>query len=501
MNLNQMLPSEESKLVKVAGSYLYIPPEVKVDTKMLMGWSQKKGSPVIIAEDNLVNRIVLGMPFDVRVPSSSVDNLNPSLEDFQVKDVQKMCSLGNCLNLNRMGSGKTVETIEVLKSFNFHDIVIVAPKPICSQWRDQISAWWPDRSEDIGLFELNKPITIVNYEKLLQTSVMGRLRAKRHEAVVLDEVHFVKNKDSQRTTAAKLIPAGVHIGLTGTPILRQPDDLWSLLNFVDPRYSGKSYWNFVNYFCNIEDNGFGRTIKGVTKNPARLAILKTLLSLVTIRNENEVAHGKRRIEVVLDMEDKQRAFYKNVKNLVFAELPEHCTIANGAVLAMRLQQATSWPGMFVENCPGIKFEWIKTFCQGTDEQIVILSRFEKSAAALHEYLTKAKIKSTLYTGKQSSSEQSAAKKKFVQGKVQVIIGTIGAMGTGVDGLQVARLGIMMERNWSPEINEQCEDRLHRRGQESEVIWYYLTCNRSFDRHVDKVNLNKADSIRAVLEED
>lgn len=173
MNLNQMMPSEESKLVKVAGSYLYIPPEVNVDKKMLMGWSQSKGSPMILAEDNLVNRIVLGMPFDVRVPEFDLGNLDMRLEKFQVNDVTKMCSLGNCLNLNRMGSGKTIETIEVLKSFNFQDIVIIAPKPICAQWRDQICAWWPERSNDIGLFETDRPITIMNYEKLLFNNVMG----------------------------------------------------------------------------------------------------------------------------------------------------------------------------------------------------------------------------------------------------------------------------------------------------------------------------------------
>ena len=500
LNQSLIVPSEESMSVKVVGSYLYIPPEVQVDKSMLYGWTQRKNDPVIVAEDNLVNRIILSLPFYTN-GCECYDPTNEALEEYQVKDVRKGLRLGNHLNLNRMGFGKTVETIEMLRLRGFNDIVIVAPKPVCYQWADQISVWWPERANDVGVFDLKKPITIMNYEKLLQTPVISKLRSKRHDAVVLDEVHFIKTRDSKRTIASKLIPANVHIGLSGTPILRQPDDLWSLLNFVDPRYSGKSYWGFVKYFCNVEEGPFGRTINGVTKNPARLALLKKVLELVTIRNEVVVAQGKRRVEVMLDMDEKQRDFYTKVKKLVLDELPPECTISNGAVLAMRLQQATSNPGLFVEKCPGVKFEWIKTFCKGTDEQVVVMTKFEKTASALATYLRKEHIKCALYTGKQKATEQNTSKKAFIDKKAQVIIGTISAMGTGVDGLQVAHLGIMMERSWSPEINEQCEDRLNRRGQDAPVMWYYLNCTKSFDQHVDKVNLNKADSIRAVLEVD
>lgn len=490
-----------SNPVRTVGSYLYIPQDYIPEPKMLLGWSQKKGDPTIVAEDNLVNRIVLGMPpSDLQVQFLELPD-DDRLEEYQKRDVAKMALLGNCLNLNRMGLGKTVETIKALQQRSCTDIVILAPKPVCSQWADQIKVWWPERSDDIGLFDLRKPIKILNYEKLLQTSVLYKLRGTRHDAVVFDEVHLLKNKDSKRTTASKSIPAGVHFGLSGTPILNKPDDLWSLLNSVDWRYSGKSYWAFVNYFCDVELGQFGRTIKGVTKDPARLAILHKLLGLVAIYNDVQVAPGKRRIEVSLEMDSKQKRLYKQIKDLVFEELPENCTISNGAVLAMRLQQATSWPELFIENCPGVKFEWIENFCSSTDEQVVIMTRFERTAEALARYLNKHKTLSLTYTGKKNARELQDAKNMFIKGKIQVLIGTISAMGTGVDGLQVARLGIMVERSWSPEINAQCEDRLNRRGQENPVVWYYLNCAKTFDKHVDKVNLDKADSIRAVLEMD
>ncbi len=491
-----MLNIRQKPEVTHVGNYLVFN-EGLVDTKMLMGWSQKRGSPNIVAEANLVNFIVLGMT-EVSEPPSLL--CNPFLSSVQREDVARMVATGNYLNLNKMGFGKTVETIEALRLLDARDTVIVAPKPVCLQWKEQYKVWWPEMYDQVSVRSFEGSTQIVNYEMLLQERVMAKIRNHRHQAVVFDEVHKIKNKGSKRTIAAKLIPADVHFGLTGTPILRQPDDLWSILNSVDSMYSGSSYWNFVNYFCNVNEGHFGRTIEGITQNASHLAILKTLLSAVSVRHaELEVAQGKRRIEVPIEMTPKQRSLYKKIKNLVLDELPESCTISNGAVLAMRLQQTTSWPGLYEVDEAGAKFEWVAYHCESTDDQIVIFSRFEKTAEALRAYLQSKKISCATYTGKKKPAEQLANKNLFIQGRVQVLIGTIDAMGTGVDGLQVAQMGIMLERSWSPEINEQCEDRLNRRGQTQTVLWYYPMCNKSFDQHVDRVNINKADSIRLALE--
>jgi SWI/SNF-related matrix-associated actin-dependent regulator 1 of chromatin subfamily A len=472
---------------------------------MLMGYVLHRNSQLVRIEDNVVNRIVLGRdPLEgMRAPEiKNLDWYDTRLAEYQLKDGIKAIQLGNCLNRNRMGFGKTVETIVTLKAWDARDTVIVAPKPVCNQWKEHYKEWWPEMYEDVGVFDLKKPTVILNYEKLLQTATLSKLRSRRHDCVVFDEVHYIKNKDSQRTIASKQIPAACHLGLTGTPILKQPDDLWSILNGLDWRYSGKSYWTFVNYFCNVVDGYFGRSIEGLTKNTAHIAILHKLLDLVSLYNgEIEVAHGKHRTEIWLDMSPKQATLYKKIKKLVLDELPENCTIANGAVLALRLQQTTSWPGLFEVMEGGAKFEWVRNFCESTDEQVAVFTKFEKTAAALQVYLRKHKITSTTYTGALTAQVREQNKQRFVAGAVQVIIGTIGAMGTGVDGLQKARLGIMMERDWSPEINEQCEDRLHRRGQDNPVMWYYLGCNKSFDKRVGKINLSKADSIRAALEVD
>lgn len=472
---------------------------------ILMGFTVYRDTSIFKAENNLVNRIVLGMDplgYEKLHEIPKVDWMDERLEMYQITDILKGIHKGNFLNLNKMGLGKTVEAVITLKALGVQSAVILAPKQVCPQWVEHFRNWWPEIIEKVGLHDFNAPIVVTNYEKILQPAKLNSLRNYRRDAVVFDEAHFLKNKDAKRTVAAKQIPAKFHMGLTGTPILKQPDDLWSILNAVDWHYSGKSYWNFVNYFCNVVDGYFGREIQGVTKNSARLAILKKILDLVTIRNDTiETAYGKKSCTINLSMEKSQAALYNKIRKLTLDELPESCTIANGAVYALRLQQTTSWPGLFEIKDPGAKFSWIENFCNNTDEQVVVFTKFAMTAKALKAFLTSKKITSTLYIGSQSTKEKDASKASFMNGQVKVLIGTIAAAGTGLDGLQCARLGIMMEKDWSPEINAQCEDRLHRRGQKLPVIWYYLECEKSFDKHVGKVNLSKAEAIRTVLERD
>lgn len=484
------------------GDYLRVIPEggETLPTKMLMGWSQKRGSSIIQVEDNVVNRLVLGL----HTPSKELPPLRygEGLEPYQYKDVQKMCNLRRAANFNPMGLGKTVETITAMRELGVEDVVIVTPKPICWQWKSQIEQWWPEMASYTDVYNLESKICILNYEKLNSASTLTKLKCRRHDCLVFDEGHWIKNGKSKRTLNLKEIPAECTFGLTGTPITRYPDDLWSVLHGIDWRYSGKYYWNFVHHFCDVELGEHGQTIKGITKDPAKLALLNKLLDTVAIRNENvETAQGKSRVYVPLAMESAQRKLYQKVKNLVFDELPENCTIANGAVLALRLMQTTSWPGLFQPGCAGAKFEWILEKCRDTDEQFVVFTKFEQTASALVSYLGVNHVKATSYTGKMSDKEQQRNKKLFVDQKVQVIVGTIGAMGTGVDQLQSScRLVVMIDRDWSPEINEQCEERVHRKGQKLPVVVYYLDCKGTFDKHVDKVNLEKSDSIRAALQE-
>lgn len=493
--------------IYLQGKYLHVLDQGEgIRKDLLLGWRQSKNDPWIVAENNIVNRIVLGQPISLQLthyPVSDTEGLKP----FQVDDINKMLGLKHFLNANPMGLGKTVETIRFLAERKARNALIVCPKIIRYQWQSQLKTWGNFNSE-IYEKQVHIPddgrVWIVNYDKLRNEKTRLKFRSFQWDYVILDEAHKIKGRNSIQTKAVKELPAAHRVALTGTPILRYVDDLWSILHFLDESYSGISYWSFRDYFCEIEHTAWGDNVVGLTKNSTKVAILQKLMSLVSIRNDAiEVAKGKTREVVRLPMTKKQRELYRKEKDLVLQELPEDLTIANGAVLALRLMQTTSWPGLWIPGEAGPKFEWILETClNNPKEKFVVFSVFEKTINALVNYLNESGVTATSITGKNTSEQNEMSKRLFVDKGIQVLAGTIGAMGQGYDELQkVCRLMIFIDRDWSPEIMNQAEDRLHRMGQDNPVNIYYLECQGSFDQHVGRINRNKANDIREALNDD
>jgi SNF2 family DNA or RNA helicase len=392
---------------------------------------------------------------------------------------------------------------EECKKFKFSNIIKVCSKN--TKWKDEVDGIKLSEQLDTTGKSYSY-IIICTYASFARDKVLSDLSEfpKSQVLLIADEAHKIKNPHSKRTTALKAVPAIHRYALTGTPILNKPDDLWSILHFLDWRYSGISYWNFVNYFCEVEDGFWGRKVTGLTRIPERLETLKKLLDAISVYNTLNVAQGKTIETVSLEMTSAQRKLYKDMKNLVLEELPKNAQIANGAVMTIRVVQATSWPGLFLgPEEPGPKFEWIAAMCEDNpDEKFVVFSRFEQSARALGEFLKTREVKSVQLTGQVKDAVKELNKKQFIEGDARVLIGTIGAMGQGTDGLQyVSHTAIFIDRDWSPEIMKQCEDRLNRRGQRFKVNIYILECEKSFDQYVGRVNQHKADDIKEALQRD
>lgn len=484
--------------------YLETPQEYTVKP-LLLGWRQRKKDAFIIAENNLINRLVLGMNVTevIKRNVSKIANTN-GLQPFQVKDIDKMMGLQHCLNANPMGLGKTVETVRYLAANNPKTALIVCPKIIRTQWKDQLERWGNLKAEIYdGQQNVAPGVWIINYDKLRNEKTLMKFKEFQWEFLILDEAHKIKSRGAQQTQAVKNIPAAHRVALTGTPILRYVDDLWSILNFLDPQYACNSYHTFVDYFCEQQQTPWGPKIVGMTKNPNKIALLNALLDFISVRNAVKVGAGKTREIVRLPMTKKQRELYKKEKQLLLDELPENCTIANGAVLTIRLMQTTSWPGLFEPGEHGPKFEWVLEMCKNNPtEKIVVFSVFERTATALKLFLEDNSIRANTITGKQKAEINEKSRSTFIEGNSQVLIGTIGAMGQGYDGLQeVSHTLIFIDRDWSPEILKQAEDRLNRMGQKKMVNIYYLECQGSFDQHVGRINFNKADDIRRALNDE
>ncbi len=424
---------------------------------------------------------------------------DPRLHAYQVQDIKRMVAQKHVYNANRMGYGKTVEAIKTLQECSVRNALILAPKAVLYQWEKEFDEWWPEhppiyirRMPDYKA--IRKSIVILNYEQLLAPRVLGCLRSLTWDCIVCDEAHRLKNRKSKRTVAASQLPAVRKIMLSGTPILNKPADLWAQWNWLDWRFSGRSYWEFVEYFLNVEDGYFGKELGHL--KPEHIDNLNYLVSLTTIQNPDmKLTLGKHIHTVKLKMEPSQQKLYTDTKKLIWESLPEEMTITNAMTHFLRLRQITSAPEQYNPDITNAKLDWLEQQVEDNpDTKFVVYTNW---VCVVEQICSRLGLNATPYTGSMSDSERRFSTKLFSHSDgPQVLVGTIGALGTGVDGLQhVSSTVVFFDQDYSPEINAQAEDRVNRQGQKEPVHVYYLECEGTVDQHVSKINQMKMEDIK------
>lgn len=129
-------------------------------------------------------------------------------------------------------------------------MLVVCPSSLKFQWQEEIKKFTDHESmvihgtkakrlQQIQEFQENPDspwIAIVNYESIRNDVDM--MKRVRYDLIVADEVHRLKNPEAKLTQAMKELKARYRFGLTGTPMANRPDELFSIMDWVDPKILG-----------------------------------------------------------------------------------------------------------------------------------------------------------------------------------------------------------------------------------------------------------------------
>lgn len=343
-------------------------------------------------------------------------------------------------------------------------------------------------------------------------------------AVIADEAHRAKSRKSQQTKGLFKIDADMKLALTGTPLQNSPDELWPILRWLFPK-EYTSYWRFFDNYVDYYEGQYGKIITGVKNTDALRFELATRL---VRRTKDEVLTelpDKTREMISIPLGSKQRKLYEKAEKEMWFEVEQAIkagdkaaarfaeaaadgdysttyTVPNGAARTVRLRQVASTPALLGGEDDSAKLDAaVEIIVDAQPKQFVVFSEFVQTCEILAERLRAKGLNAATFTGKLSPEGRTEAEDGFQDGEIDVLIGTIAAMGEGVT-LTSADTAIFIERHWTPARNEQAEDRLHRNGQKNAVTVLILEAEDTVDTgKVGPKNLVKSMIVSSIIKKD
>jgi SNF2 family DNA or RNA helicase len=432
-----------------------------------------------------------------------------------------MSGLPFWLNANDPGTGKTYEALASLE--RPRDVLVMCPNGVKSVWQDHIRDMYPKATVQVlggphKTIDNAADFVIVNWESL---SRIPELAEWQWLYVIADEAHAIKNKKTNRARAIKKLTAEHRIALTGTPIINNPAELWSILNWLDKKtWSG--YWKFFHRYVDsyqVPPAGYYKIIG--SKNEDEL--WERIAPFTTRRLKRDVLEelpDKYYTFPVIPLHPKQRKAYEQMKKDSLAwleQLPNDVELPAPTVLAqlIRLRQFASAYCMtydiYPPNAPddeytqtkvrmtepSSKLDALDEIVENLAAPVVVFSQFRQlidlAAERLGRYHRVVKM-----TGQTPQHARGALIEGFQRGKWDVFLTTIQAGGVGIT-LHRASTCVFLDRAWSPADNSQAEDRLHRIGQKSAVHIISLQAENTVDQAIESRLEWKRDMIRKILD--
>jgi hypothetical protein len=440
----------------------------------------------------------------------------------------------------------THNTIQIIGFINktpaIRRVLIICPSGIVINWLAELTRWVvrDDRDLDVGVVEgSNFPgseIVVIGMGMLGKH--LNKMRTIQWDLVAIDEAHELRNpktikcqavfgyrpkKDEDESLRVAPLMAPHRIAATGTPIWNKPIDMWPLIEWLDPIY-WSSWWKFTQEFCGAFSQQISKedSIRSVS-GASNLERLQTKLresvmirrlkrdvltdlppktrQIVALETDGSEAAAERRAMKAagIDIEDKVADLKAKVELAKVGDSSEAYQAAVDAlakgftagfdeIARIRHETALAKVGRVVE--------YLKGDLEAVDKLVVFAHHvdvIQKIAQGLAEFGAVAGW------GEHSSQIRQQIVNRF-QNENRVRVAVLGLIPFGVGfTLTAANLVAFAELDWVPARILQCEDRLHRIGQQSNVLAKHLILEGTIDGHMAKTQVRKLDIMDRALD--
>ena len=405
---------------------------------------------------------------------------------YQHEGVLFAAKAGRALIADEMGLGKTIQAIgaaELLrKQQHISSVLIICPTSLKYQWQSEIERFSDSSVRVIEGLPLaraqqytgNEFYKIVSYHTVIND--IGAINSAGYDMIVLDEAQRIKNWNTKIALAVKKIKTPYCVVLTGTPLENKLEELYSIVQFIDPFRLGPFY-QFLNRY-QIK-NETGKIVGYQNLNE----IAEMLRGLLLRRTKKEVlSQLPERMDKILFVpmtqaqKDMHEEFNGNVARLVqkwqrmgfLNEKDRQSLLINLNLMRMvcdstYIVDQTTRHDTKIQELMSILDECFEQ----SDEKVVVFSQWERMTRLVAQELDLLGIKYEYLHGGVPSQKRKSLFDNFNNDPDCRVFLSTDAGSTGLN-LQSASMLVNLDIPWNPAILEQRIARIHRLGQKKNV---------------------------------
>jgi SNF2 family DNA or RNA helicase len=423
---------------------------------------------------------------------------------------------GRALLSDEVGLGKTIEAGLVIKELLTRGMVkrflVLTVPSLVDQWEEELADKFGlatvttnhagSRGDPQQFWRENAGI-VASLHTLKQPAQLEIARQVHWDILIVDEAHYLRNRESQAWQAVNALPRHFLLLLTATPVQNSLEELYNLVTLLQPGQL-PSPKEFRARFLDPKR----------PRQPREPEELRRLLGQVMIRNTRATAGLKlppRRAETVLfEPEESERTFWQQWDGELRARLAQLPASQSNLWGRLLLQTAGSSPaawraalekfpdthaaGVWREQAPlekswRRKCELIPPLAQG-EGGVVVFTQFLETQAALAEFLRGAKMETFVINGATPAAERQPITEEFRKRGGALLLTHSGTEGRN---LQFSHRLVNFDLPWNPMEIEQRIGRLHRLGQQHPVHIYNFVQAGTLQEHLlailqEKLNL-------------
>lgn len=373
------------------------------------------------------------------------EHIEPSLANA-LKDYQKagvcfgISKSGRLLIADEMGLGKTHQGIALADYYKDDwPLLVVTTATMRQTWVSKFEELLP-AVDPANIFcitssdqEINNSARIVVTSYALMSANVDTLVKHRFGAIILDESHYVKNYQANKTEAAQILCESAKrvILLSGTPALSRPKELYQQLLLIDPHFT--SFINFAKRYCEAYQMEHGWYSNGASYlEELRLLLNKRFMIRRTKEEHVEGLTDKLRERIFIRIAREDRL-----------QLARYAAGFTDGDIFFSYYTATA-EAKVASVC-----DYVENFVQNTNDKFIIFAHHTVMMNGIEEILNEQEVEHIRIDGKTRPDDRDDLINRFqTDDDCRVALMSIVTSGTGLN-LTAAKQVIFAELTYTP----------------------------------------------------